>query len=322
VPQKSDNIRNGEKRLLSKVPVSKASSADIDPRSVANQAATLGTIVAVSEGQSERRRRLRFSRARKRRKLVILTSLQLATFVVLIFLWQFTVQAGWFSEFEVSKPTAVFDILRTLVTSHFFYTAVWTTTTEILSGLVIGSVLGVAVGILLAGKPYVYRVASPLIATLYTLPRIALVSLFIMWFGLGVQSKIVLVVSLVFFSMLFNTYSGVRNIERRLVHNVRLMGGSRRTLTREVYLPGIMPWIFSGLRISLVFAVTGAVVGEMLGSYKGLGFLLAQYQNAYVSAGVFAMIVVIAVFAMLLSWILAQVERRLVRWNSSGTSER
>jgi len=273
--------------------------------------------VLVSGDTGTPRKRGATSRARA---LIGLLLLQVATFVLVIVIWEVFVDLGWLSLFQVSKPSIVVQDLGEIITDPKFGLHIWYTLVEIVLGLLIGTVAGVAAGVLFAMLPFLYRVATPLITTIYTLPRVALVGLFIIWFGIGTDSKTALVVSLVFFSMLFNTHRGVTLIDRRLIDNVRLMGGGRWTVVRQVYLPGTMPWIFSGLRISLIFSVTGAVVGEMLGSLGGLGYLLANYQNAFDSAGMFAVLVLIAVFANVLNVIFGLAERRVLRWSPTRDS--
>jgi NitT/TauT family transport system permease protein len=246
-------------------------------------------------------------------------AVRLAVIVALLAVWQLVVSVGLVDEFYLSKPTVVFADLARLLAEPAVHQHLLVTSRELLVGLVVGAVAGVAAGLVMGAIPALYEATSPVIATLYTLPRLALLPLFVLWFGIGEGSKVALVVSLVFFSMLLNTYSGMRGVDRSLVDAVRLMGGGRWAVLREVTLPAIAPWLVAGLRISLVFAVTGSVVGEMMVSKEGLGFLLIQKSGTFDTAGVLAILVIVAVVANVLDVLFSAVEKRARRWSRDGT---
>lgn len=267
---------------------------------------------------SPRKARRRRSSSRRELSGLPLRLGQVLLLALLLGAWELAVQTGAAREVLVSRPTAIWEELVELAGSERLYRAAWVTTKEILAGLAIGSLAGVACGLLFALRPNVYRLLQPFVTTIYTVPRTALVGLFVIWFGLGEMSKIVLVVSLVFFSMLFNSHSGIANVDKHLVAAVRLMGGGAKDVIRHVYLPSAAPWIFAGLRISLIFALTGAIVGEMLASRDGLGFLLQGYAALFNTAGVFAVLVIVALFANLLSVLLNLAERVLIRWKDDA----
>jgi NitT/TauT family transport system permease protein len=247
--------------------------------------------------------------------------LQVAVAVALLGLWELAAKAGWVSELFVSDPITVAKTTWDLLGDGSTYGDLWVTTREILIGMVIGVAAGVTCGILLGLKPYAYRVVSPIIGTLYTLPRLALLPLFVLWFGLGQGSKIALVVSLVFFSMLLNTYSGVREIDPRLRDAVRLMGGGRGAVVKEVLIPATLPWILAGLRVSLVFAVTGAVIGEMMAGQSGLGYLITARGQLFDTKGLLALLVIVAALAIVLNALITMAENRLTFWKKSQTRD-
>mgnify|MGYP001563560658 FL=1 len=155
---------------------------------------------------------------------------------------------------------------------------------------------------------------DPYLTALYSLPRVALAPLFILWFGIGLASKVMLAVSIVCFILLMNAYAGVRSVDQDLVNAVRTMGASDRYITYRVILPSCVPWIFSGMRIGLGMALIGTVVGEMLASQKGLGHLIAVASGSFDTTGVFASLMIIAGMAMSLNEIPKAVEQRLLRW--------
>jgi NitT/TauT family transport system permease protein len=251
---------------------------------------------------------------------------QTIAILALLALWQLVVEIGLVDPLYVSTPTKVAAEFVDLIGDGSTYPAIWVTTQELLIGLAIGSAAGIASGIVLGVKPYWNAVASPIIGTLYTMPRLALFPLFVLWFGLGMPSKIALVVSLVYFSMLLNTYAGVREVDRRLIDTVKLMGGGRWTVAREVIVPSILPWLLAGLRVSLVFAVTGAVIGEMLAGQEGLGYLITARGQIFDTPGMLALLAIVAIMAVLLNGAIGMLERWLTFWKdverADGTPRR
>ena len=150
---------------------------------------------------------------------------------------------------------------------------------ESILGLAIGAVAGVTTGFVLARSPLAARILEPYITMLNAIPRVVLAPLFLLWFGLGIWSKVALAVTLVFFVMFFNTYQGVRSADRVILNNVRMLGATERQLVRHVLIPTALTWIFSSLQTSLGFAMVGAVVGEYLGATRGLGYVIAQAEG-------------------------------------------
>jgi NitT/TauT family transport system permease protein len=149
---------------------------------------------------------------------------------------------------------------------------------------------------------------------LNSLPRVVLAPIFLLWFGLGIWSKVVFAVTLVFFIVFFNTYQGVREVPPALVANARILGAKERQLLRHVYLPSALTWIFSSLHVSVGFAIVGAVVGEYLGSSEGMGHLIAEAEGVFDTTGVFAGIVVLAAVVLLIDLVVHRLERFLLRW--------
>ena len=170
---------------------------------------------------------------------------------------------------------------------------------------------------MLARSPLVARVCDPYITMLNAVPRVVLAPLFLLWFGLGIWSKVALAVTLVFFVMFFNTYQGVRDADRVLIDNARMLGASERQLVRHVLIPSALTWIFSSLHTSLGFALVGAVVGEYLGSARGLGYVISQAEGTFDTTGVFAGMFVLAFVVVVVSLGVARLERWLLRWKSA-----
>ncbi|MGV9869244.1 ABC transporter permease [Rhodococcus koreensis] len=236
--------------------------------------------------------------------------IQISVFIALLFVWYMLSWSGVVDRFYVSDPLLVLEAFRDLVTTPSTYGHLRITLQEIILGFAIGAAAGVMVGMILGIRPFVYRAISPIFTTFYTMPRLALLPIFVLWFGIGIWSKIALIVSLVFFSMALNTYTGVRRLDLNLIDAVKLMGGGRLDLLREVIFPSILPWLLAGLRISLIFALTGAVVGEMMISEGGLGYLITQRSAVFDTTGVLAILVIVALAAMVFDGFFTLLERR------------
>ena len=150
------------------------------------------------------------------------------------------------------------------------------------------------------------------------MPRVILAPIFAVWFGLGVASKVALGVTLVFFIVFFNVYQGVKEVSPVVLANARMLGASPRQLLRHVYLPSATSWVFSSLHTSVGLAFVGAVVGEYLGSAAGVGYLILQAEGTFDINSVFAGILVLTAFALLLDWMVTIAERRLLVWQPRG----
>jgi NitT/TauT family transport system permease protein len=146
------------------------------------------------------------------------------------------------------------------------------------------------------------------------LPRIVLAPIFALWLGLGIASKVALGVTLVFFVVFFNVYQGVKEVSPTVLANARMLGMNERQLMQHVYWPSALSWMFSSLHTSVGFAVVGAVVGEYLGSAAGLGYLILQAEGSLDVTGVFAGILVLAAFVIVIDFAVTLAERRLLAW--------
>jgi len=185
---------------------------------------------------------------------------------------------------------------------------------EAVLSFVIGSIGGIVFGFWFARKPLVSAVFGPYLQIVNALPRVVLAPIFMLWFGLGIWSKVALGVTLVFFIVFFNVYQGVREVNQTVLANARMLGMNERQLLRHVYWPSAMSWMFSSLHTSVGFAIIGAVVGEYLGSAAGLGYLIQQAEGVLDVTGVFAGMVILAVFVLVIDWLVTLAERRLLVW--------
>src|SRR6185369_13433360 len=171
--------------------------------------------------------------------------------------------------------------------------------------------------------PMVAAVFDPYVKMANALPRVVLAPIFALWLGLGIWSKVALGVTLVFFIVFFNVYQGVREVSPTVLANARILGASHRQLLRHVYVPSATSWVFASLHNSVGLAFVGAVVGEYLGSSRGVGYLILQAEGTFDINTVFAGIVVLTAFALILDWVVTIAERRLLVWQPrSGETEK
>jgi len=187
----------------------------------------------------------------------------------------------------------------------------------------IGTLLGLACGLWLALAPTASAILDPYVKAANSMPRVILAPIFAMWFGLGIWSKVALAVTLVFFIVFFNVYQGVREVSPVVLANARMLGANQRQLLRTVYLPSATSWVFSSLHTSVGLAFVGAVVGEYLGSARGVGYLILQAEGTFDVNTVFAGIAVLTAFALALDGLVGAIERRLMKWQPrSGETEK
>ncbi|MBA2673827.1 ABC transporter permease [Ramlibacter sp.] len=227
---------------------------------------------------------------------------------------------SWFLPVDVA-PNGVFA--EGLAGRADIYPHLGVTLAETVLAFAIGTVLGLAVGLWLALAPTASAILDPYIKAANSMPRVILAPIFGLWFGLGIWSKVALAVTLVFFIVFFNVYQGVREVSPVILANARMLGANRKQLLRTVYLPSATSWVFSSLHTSVGLAFVGAVVGEYLGSARGVGYLILQAEGTFDVNTVFAGIVVLTAFALVLDGIVGRIERHLMKWQpQAGETEK
>jgi NitT/TauT family transport system permease protein len=218
---------------------------------------------------------------------------------------------SWFMPVEIA-PNALFA--EGLPGRADIYVHLGVTLLETVLAFAIGTVLGLVVGLWLALAPTASAILDPYIKAANSMPRVILAPIFALWFGLGIWSKVALAVTLVFFIVFFNVYQGVREVSPVVLANARMLGANQKQLLRTVYLPSATSWVFSSLHTSVGLAFVGAVVGEYLGSARGVGYLILQAEGTFDVNTVFAGIVVLTAFALALDSLVGRIERRLMVW--------
>ena len=229
-------------------------------------------------------------------------------------LWEISTRRGWIDKFFVSQPTVLATQIAEWVWSGFIFRHLWVTMQETIIGFLLGTLLGVVVGFLFAHWEKLAYIFDPLMVALNAMPRVVLAPLFILWFGLGLLSKVVMVISLVFFVVFFSTYTGIREVDRDLVNNARILGATQRHMIRHVLLPSALTWIFSSLRTSVGFALIGAVVGEYLGSHEGMGYVISYAESMFNSTGVLAGLLVLMAAVIAIDVALKRLDTRFSYW--------
>lgn len=239
---------------------------------------------------------------------------QVLLLVAMIVLWHFLVKLGVLPKFFFGEPVKVFANMFNWFATGEIWPHLGITLLETLLAFFVGLALGVVVGLWLGLSNTAALLLDPYIKALNAMPRVILGPIFVVWFGLGIWSKVMLGVTLVFCIVFFNVFQGVREVSPNILASARMLGASSRQLLRTVYLASATSWVFSSLHTSVGMAFVGAVVGEYLGSARGVGYLILQAEAVFDVSAVFAGIIVLTIFALLLDWCVTLIEKRLLIW--------
>jgi NitT/TauT family transport system permease protein len=259
-----------------------------------------------------------------RRKLLVHAA-QLAVLVIVFGGWQLFTSLKIVDPFFFGQPSGIVRTIVDWVKHGTGFGSIWQqisiTMEEAVFGFLIGVVSGIVVGVLLGQVRFLSQVLSPYIKAVNALPRIVLGALFVVVFGLGIESKVILAAFLVFFVVFFNAFQGVREVDGNLVNNARVLGASRMQVVRNVTIPSALTWIIASLHVAFGFAVIGAIVGEILGAQHGLGVVITDSQNNFQTNGIFAGMLIIGAIALVAEWLISLLERRLLAWRPQTASE-
>jgi len=240
---------------------------------------------------------------------------RVAILVTFFDLWEYASRNGILDPLLVGAPSGIASFLwdGLFVKGDIWYDLGWTLRATAIA-FVIGGVSGVLVGMLFVVNPTIEKMMSPIVAALNAMPRAALAPLFLIWFGLGIGSKIALAVSLSFFMVLSATVAGGRGVSADHLTLARTLGASGSTTFLKFTLPNAVPVIFSGLRLGLVYSLLGVIFGELIAAEHGLGQTLTVLAAEFKTNGVFALIILLAMIGMILSSIMTMIENHLLRW--------
>ncbi len=244
---------------------------------------------------------------------------QLLLAALMFGLWWALTAGNILPPFFFGEPLKVVERVFAWFSSGAIWEHIGITLLETALAFAIGTLLGLGFGLWLALSPTASALADPYIKAANAMPRVVLAPIFAVWFGLGIWSKVALGVTLVFFIVFFNVFQGIREVSPVLIANARMLGASRRQLLSHIYLPSATAWVFSSLHTSVGMAFVGAVVGEYLGSSRGVGYLILQAEGAFDINTVFAGILVLTGFALLLDALVSFAEKRLLKWQPQHT---
>lgn len=220
-------------------------------------------------------------------------------------------------EFWVSRPTLIFERLVQMIQSGELFKHLTATIVEAGAGLILAGLVGIPLGIVLECFPHVGKLIEPVVMGLYGLPRVALAPLFILWVGIGLGSKVLMSFSMVIFVFLMNVSEGVRSVDKDMLDLMSTMRASRSFVSRMVILPAIVPWILTATRIGIGLSLIGAVVAELIGSNRGLGWYIEKSGGRLDTTGVFTGLIVLMALAMAANFLIVAAERRLLRWRGN-----
>ena len=249
------------------------------------------------------------------RRRVLIHVCQLAFGIVMLGFWQWS-SGRLIDPFFISSPGAVFGKLYTWLLNGELFRHLSITLYATAIGFVIGAGIGFAFGLTFGKFAFLAEVLDPYITALYSIPKLALAPLFIIWFGIGIESKIAVSASIVFFVVFLNTFSGVREVNPIYIHATQIMGASQWGVMRTVIIPSATTWVITGLKVSVPYALVGTVIGEFMSANRGIGFLIAQATGLFDTASVFGGIIILAVVGALINSLLKLVEARLLRWRA------
>jgi NitT/TauT family transport system permease protein len=263
-------------------------------------------------------------RRRTSRRALLTHSVRVALIVAWLGSWEIAARTV-IDPFYYSMPSQIWDKLVIWFTEGSSQGSIWgtiaVTLEEAVLGFVLGTLAGVVLGVVLGRSRFVADVLAPFIKGANAIPRIVLASLFVIWFGLGMSSKVATAFVLVFFAVFFNAFQGAREVDKVLVDNARILGAGRWALMRSVILPSATSWILASMHVAFGFALIGAIVGEYTGADKGLGLLINHSQGNFDAAGIYAGMLITTVLALVAEWLITQLEVRLTSWRPPASSQ-
>ncbi|MDF2114193.1 ABC transporter permease [Roseiarcaceae bacterium H3SJ34-1] len=243
----------------------------------------------------------------------------LGYFLALVLVWEGAISFFEVPGFLFPAPSAIAAALWQGLVSGIYLYHLAVTMVEILAGFALGSLAGLLLGIGMVTIPVLDRVLYPYVVAIQTVPKVAIAPLMIVWFGFGIQSKILMVAMACMFPVLINTVAGLRATDSDRLALVRAMCGTNQQVLRFVQLPSALPYIFAGLNTAIVLAVIGAIVGEFVGARLGIGVLILQANFSLDLASVFALLVLLSSMGIILNLAMKAIEKRVCFWSGRSS---
>ncbi len=252
------------------------------------------------------------NRAISKRKALII---RVVLIVLALASWELLVRGERADIRYLSKPSDIFEDLVSFIMSGEFFKHAKITMTEALSGLVYGSLVGLIVGIILGQFKTIGIIFKPIIDALYSIPQLTLAPVYILWFGIGLKSKIFLAGLLVFFQVFFSTINAIREMDYSLIESATLLGANKLQIMRRIIIPTCTPWILVGVRAGIGSSVVGAIIGEYMGASAGFGWMIAYATSYFKITRVMTCILILLFMGMFLNSMLDLLEKVLLKWN-------
>jgi NitT/TauT family transport system permease protein len=272
---------------------------------------TADEVVAI--GAAGRTPSVRALEAEAVRRRVLIVVLRVVVGVAFIWVWQHA-SGRWIDTLLISSPEAVGLRLWRWAIDGTLWTNLSVTLEATALGFIIGCSIGFSLGLLFGRFRLIAEVFDPYITAIYSIPKIALAPLFIIWFGIGIESKVAVSAAIVFFVIFLNTFTGVREVDPLYVHTTKIMGGGEASVLRHVVVPSAASWVITGLKVSVPYALVGTVIGEFMSSNSGIGFLISQATGLFNTASVYAGIIVLALVGALINAGVKLLETYVLRW--------
>jgi NitT/TauT family transport system permease protein len=263
--------------------------------------------------------------AAARRRMLLVNGLRLLILAVIVGGWEIGARTGVIDPFFWGQPSGIWAQLVTWVREGTAQGPLWeqiaVTLEEAVLGFIVGVTLGVIFGVALGTNRLLSDILAPYIKALNSIPRVALAPIFAIGLGLGLQSKVALATVLVFFIVFFNAFQGVREVDRNLLANARILGASRTKVATDVIIPSALTWIIASMHVSFSFALVGAVVGEFIGGIQGLGLMVQSAGANFNTNGVFAALLILAAVALTAEALVTALENRLITWRPNPATD-
>ena len=247
----------------------------------------------------------------KKGYILIIQCLVIFTFLLL---WEFASKYEIIKPLYISSPSRIWIYIVDGFSDGFLLKHLLITLNESFWGLLLGIFLGVLFGVLFALNKTLDKIFQPFVSMFNAMPRLALAPIIMLWFGFGLFSKVIIVVSMVFFVIFFNIYHGIKEINPILLKNSITLGATKMQILKNIYFPSIFGWIFSSLRLAVAYSIISAILGEYIGANAGLGYLIDNAQSMFNSTAVFGGIIVLMIVTLIVDNVIRILEQKIIKW--------